>query len=99
MAIKVRFLKETVHDDAMWGVGSVVNMEDEGRAKYFIGMLQAERSDLPESKKPVVPVMRPSNQAEEIGRVIANALSKGMTSREFERDSETAPEVRGRKVG
>jgi hypothetical protein len=78
--MKIKLLKATLHNDAMYGEGSVVDMADEGRAKFFIGMGQAEAAtpEAPMSKHNPPPKPLRSAQASEIGSAVGEAIVEAL---------------------
>lgn len=77
---KHRLKKDLLIGDRIYGSDSIVDMKDPGRAKFMVAIGHAEivSEDMPLTVLPPLPRPVRTNQANEIGEVIADALRKGM---------------------
>jgi len=84
--MRIKLLKPSLHNDAMYGPDSIVDLTDEGRANFFVKMGHAEAvpPDTPLSRHVDPPRPVRSHQATEIGEAIVEAIKKGDKTREAE---------------
>jgi hypothetical protein len=83
--MRVRLKKDVLVDDQMYGIGSIVDLHDEGRTKFFLDMNYVEKvSDTEElTKKAPPPKPLRSQSANELAEAITDAIRH---SRTFEVD-------------
>jgi hypothetical protein len=76
--MRIQLKKPAIHNDAMYREDSVIEMEDEGRAKFFIDMGSAIKVDAKTPLSDRVEPPRPlrSAQADQIGQAIVEGIAK-----------------------
>jgi len=85
--MKIKLLKPSLHNDAMYGPDSIVDLTDEGRADFFVKMGHAETvpPETPLSRHIDPPRPVRSHQATDIGEAIVEAIKKGDKPREHDK--------------
>lgn len=77
--MKLILTKPALHKDVVYREDSVIDMDDEGRAKFMIGMGMAKEAKADTALTNYAPAEAPRVATPvEVGEAIANAITKGM---------------------
>jgi hypothetical protein len=76
--MRVKLLKPIINGDMMYGTEAIVDITDEGRARYFVDMGTAEKVAVDTPLTPGQPPPRPlaDPKAAQIGDAVADAIAK-----------------------